>query len=86
MTITFESKVKSFLKKKDGFTHVIIFNVSDYSNIGRFECDSSFTYELDGVIVDMQKLGYEIIDIKIDKNKKRFDGSEEYYNVLIIYK
>lgn len=86
MGLMFDHRVKPYLKTKDGFTHVVMLDIIDDSNGGAFECQREFTRDLDGVIVDMQKVGYQIIDIKTEKRRKGFNEDTEYFNILIIYK
>ena len=85
MGLMFKYRVKPYLKEKDGFTHVVMLDIIDYPTGGLLECQKECTRQLDEVIVDMQKEGYEIIDIKINKRRKDSNESTEYFNTLIIY-
>lgn len=83
----FERKVKPFLKEKDGYTHVVMINsFSKFCN-KNFDCEDKYTTQIDEILTNMQKLGYEIVDIKLGVVKNQgLAGEMEGYNTLIMYK
>ena len=67
-------KVKNLLEPKDGYTHVLLLETLSYGVI-------EYTNKLNKVLVNMQKEGYEIIDVKSSTIFSRDDK-----RALILYK
>lgn len=81
---------KNFMKEKDGFTHVVMFN--SFSKLGNeiFTCEDKYTTQIDEILTLMQKDGYEILDVKVNTIQNQgtglFGGDMEGYTTLITYK
>lgn len=83
----FEKEIKPRLKEKDGFTHVIMVNSFSKLCNQNFGCEDKYTTQIDDVLTNMQKLGYEIVDIKLTVLPNQgLTGSMEGFNTLIMYK
>lgn len=79
--------IKPYLKKKDGYRHVVI--LQSYTNLttGFFECEKMCTLQTDDFLVHMQKDGYEVIDVKISPiGNPSIIGAVSGYSIVIGYK
>lgn len=81
---------KKYLKPKDGYTHVVMFNSFSKLNNEIFCCEDKYTTQIDEIVSRMQDDGYEIVDIKVtilqNQGSGFFGDSMEGYSTLIIYK
>lgn len=81
---------KKFLKEKDGFVHVVMFN--SFSKLGNqlFTCEDKYTTQIDEILTLMQKDGYKIINVQVNTVQNRGTGiwasDMEGYATLITYK
>ena len=81
---------KKFIKEKDGFVHVVMFN--SFSKLGNevFTCEDKYTTQNDEILILMQKEGYEILDVKANTIRNQgtglFGADMEGYTTLITYK
>lgn len=83
----YEREVKPFLKQRDGYTHVIMINSFGKWLNQNFGCENKYTTQIDEILVDMQKDGYEIVDIKLTALQNQgLTGQMEGFNTLILYK
>ena len=83
----FEKEVKPFLKEKDGNVHVIMINSFSKWVNQVFGVDDKYTTQIDSIVTDMQKEGYEIIDVKVNSIQNQgLTGKAEGFYTLITYK
>lgn len=83
----YEKKIKPELFKKDGNIHLLMLNsFSKYLN-ELFGVETKYNEQIGTIVNELQKDGYEIVDIKFDslKNQGTF-GEEEGFHTLIMYK
>ena len=78
--------IEKYLKPKDEMKHAIMINTMTKSTTNGLECDNKYTIQINSVIEEMQKAGYEIMDIKIDNTPFQTMGSAFLIRTLIIYK
>ena len=62
--------IKEYLSIKDDRKHVVLVNTISKLTTNGMECENKYTIQIDGVLEEMQKDGYEIIDIKIDASNQ----------------
>lgn len=80
-------KTKKFLKPKDGKIHVVMINSFSKFINQIFGCEEKYTIQIDEIITNMQKDGYEIIDVKINSIQNQgLTGQMEGFHTLITYK
>ena len=77
----YEKNIKPYLKRKDGRTHIIIFSKT-ISTSKDFDCEVRLTLDIDTIISKMQELGYDIIDVKFNTNKKLNSDTEIIASIL----
>lgn len=83
----FKKQVKPNLKERDGFKHIImITSFSKWMNQS-FGVETKYTTQIEHILNEMQKLGYEIDNIEHTtiKNQGLF-GDMEGFHTLITYK
>ena len=81
------SAAKSKLSKKDGMIHVVL--VTSFSRIAdeTFAVDPKFTVELDTFLMEMQKDGYEILDVKMNTIPDQgLTGTRMKIHTLVTYR
>ena len=78
--------VEKYLKPRDGMKHIIMINTMTKSITNGLECDNKYTIQIDSIIEQMQKIGYDIIDVKIDNTSYQSMGNAYLIRTLIIYK
>lgn len=81
------SRMRSYLSPKDGLVHIVM--VNSFSKLGNqnFDCDSKYTTEINSLIVDMQRDGYEILDIKFNSIAGQgMSGGRTGFNTIITYR
>lgn len=83
----YKKEVLPNLHEKDGYTHVIM--VTSFSKFlnQNFGVETKYTTQIDYIVTEMQKAGYEIKDITHTtlKNQGLF-GDMEGFHSLITYK
>lgn len=80
-------KAKEYLHEKDGNTHVIMINSFSKWINQIFGCESKYTTQIDEIITNMQKDGYEILDVKFNSIQNQgITGQMEGFHTLITYK
>lgn len=83
---TVYDKSKKFLKPKDGKKHVLMINSFSKAANQSFECESKYTTQIEEIISNMQKDGYEILDIKFNSIQNQgLTGQMEGFHTLIFY-
>ncbi len=83
----YENDIKKNLRNKDGFKHLILINGQDAKSKKDFQCRERYTYYMDYIIGQMQREGYEIIDIQLNVNRNTgFFEEVEDMDTLIVYK
>jgi hypothetical protein len=84
---TVYSKLKTFLKPKDGKIHVVMINSFSKWLNQVFGCEDKYTIQIDEILSNMQSDGYEIVDIKLSSlTGQGLTGSMEGFHTLILYK
>lgn len=84
---TVYTKLKEFLKPKDGHIHVVMVNSFSKFLNQSFECEDKYTIQIDEILSSMQDDGYEIVDIKFNSlTNQGLGGMAEGFNTLIMYK
>lgn len=83
----FKKEVLPNLKEKDGYKHVImVTSFSKWVN-QNFGVESKYTNQVDNILTEMQKLGYEIENIEHTTLKNQgVLGNMEGFHTLITYK
>lgn len=87
MAETVYTNAAKYLAPHDGATHIIMLN--SFSKLGNqnFDCDSKYTVEIDTVLRNMQKDGYQIVDVKFNSiTGQGLTGNRTGFNTLITYK
>ncbi|MDT3392469.1 MAG: hypothetical protein LIR22_09110 [Bacillota bacterium] len=83
----YQSHVKPFLKERDGFTHVVMINSFSKWLNQNFGIEDKYTTQLDEIIVDLQKDGYELVDVKLGVIQDQgISKSSEGFYTMILYK
>ena len=83
----YEKQVRPNLKEKDGLLHIVMINSFSKWLNQNFGCEDKYTTQIDSILTDMQKDGFEIVDIKFNSMKNQgLSGQMEGYETLIIYK
>lgn len=83
----YNKSVKPNLKQSDGLLHVVMIN--SFSKLANqlIGCEDKYTIQIDEILTDMQKDGYQIVDIKFNSLKNQgLTGNTEGYETLIMYK
>lgn len=62
--------IKNYLKPKDGKKHIVLINTTTKMTTNGLECENKYTLQIDGIIEEMQKNNYEIIEVKIDSSQQ----------------
>lgn len=85
--VLYNNEVKPQLAEKDGNIHVVMINsFSKFANQS-FGVESKYTEQIGSVVNDLQKDGYEIVDIKFDSLKGQgIIGTAEGFHTLIMYR
>lgn len=79
--------VRPFLKEKDGFTHVFMINSFSKWINQNFGLEDKYTTQIDEIVVDLQKDGYELVDIKLGVIQDQgISKSSEGFYTLFMYK
>lgn len=81
------SAAKSKLSKKDGMIHVVL--ITSFARIAdeAFAIDPKFTVELDTFLMEMQKDGYEILDVKMNTLPDQgLTGTRTKIHTLVTYR
>lgn len=82
----YTKQVKPLLKN-DGLTHVIMINSFSKWINQIFGAEDKYTTQIDGILANMQKDGFEILDIKFDSLQNQgFTKDMEGFHTLITYK
>lgn len=82
----YEKRIKKFLIK-DGNTHIIMVNSFSKFIDQNFGLEDKYTTQIDSILSDMQKDGYQIIDIKFDSLQNQgLLKDMEGFHTLITYK
>lgn len=83
----YENKIKPTLAEKDGLVHVVmITSFSKFLN-QNFGADDKYSSQLDHIITQMQKDGYEIVDMKLTSmNNEGLTGDSTQFQTMIMYK
>lgn len=80
-------KIKENLAEKDGLTHVIMINSFARELNDAFCCETKYTVQIDSILNQMQKDGYEILDVKFQSVESfLYKKGKEAYRTLIVYK
>ena len=83
----YNGHVKPFLKPKDGYVHVFMINSFSKWINQNFGIEDKYTVQLDEIVVDLQKDGYELVDIKLGVIQDQgISKSSEGFYTLIMYK
>lgn len=79
--------IKPELVERDGNVHLIMIDsFSKYIN-GAFGVETKYTEQIGTIINELQKDGYEIVDVKFDSLKNQgITRIEEGFHTLILYK
>lgn len=81
------SKIKQFLKEKDGKVHIVMINSFSKWINQIFGCEDKYTTQIDEIIMNMQADGYEILDVKFNSIQGQgLSGQMEGFHTLITYK
>lgn len=85
--ILYSKDVKPQLMQRDGNIHVIMINsFSKFSN-QVFGVETKYTEQIGSIVNDLQRDGYEIVDIKFDSLQGQgITGITEGFHTLILYK
>lgn len=85
--VLYHNEVKPQLVKKDGNIHLIMINSFSKLINQAFGVESKYTEQIGSVVNDLQKDGYEIVDIKFDSLQGQgITGTAEGFHTLILYK
>jgi hypothetical protein len=80
-------KMRSYLSKKDGKTHVVMVNSFSKWINQFFGCENKYTTQINEILSLMQDDGYEIIDVKFNSLANQgITGTMEGFHTLIVYK
>ncbi|GEO64424.1 hypothetical protein [Companilactobacillus nantensis] len=75
------------LLKKDGFTHVVMINSFSKWINQIFGAEDKYTTQIDGILLNMQKDGFEILDVKFDSLQNQgLMKDMEGFHTLVTYK
>ena len=69
----------------DDKKHVLMVNTTSKLMTKGIECENQYTIQMNGIIEQMQKSGYEILDIKLDASSQIM-ANMTLIRTLIIYK
>ena len=59
-------KVQKQLAPKDGMTHVLMINSFSKFINQNFGVESKYTTQIDTILVELQKAGYQVLDVKFN--------------------
>lgn len=77
--------IKDYLSQKDGNRHVVLINTTSKLTTNGMECDNKYTIQINGVIGEMQREGYDILSVKLDASQQIM-GNMTLIRTLIEYK
>lgn len=79
--------MKAHLKPRDGKTHVVMVNSFSKWLNQNFACEDKYTTQIDAILIEMQRDGYEIVDVKFNSVMNQgVLGQMEGFHTLIMYK
>ncbi len=76
--------IKEYLNPKDGNKHVVLINTTSKLTTNGMECENKYTIQVNGIIEEMQKDGYDILDVKLDASQQIM-GNMVLIRTLVIY-
>lgn len=83
----YERQVKPFLKERDGLIHVVMINSFSKWINQNFGIEDKYTTQLDEIIVDLQKDGYDLLDIKLGVIQDQgLSKTAEGFYTMILYR
>lgn len=84
--VLYNDEVKPQLVEKDGNVHIVMINSFSKLANQAFGVESKYTEQIGSVVNDLQKDGYEIVDIKFNSLKGQgITGTAEGFHTLIMY-
>lgn len=85
--VLYNNEVKPQLVAKDGNIHIVMIDSFSRFINQNFGVESKYTEQIGSVVNDLQKDGYEIVDIKFDSLKGQgITGTSEGFHTLIMYR
>lgn len=80
-------KVQKQLAPKDGMTHVLMINSFSKFINQYFGVESKYTTQIDTILVELQKAGYQVLDVKFNSIQGQgLAGNMEGFHTLITYR
>lgn len=85
--VLYKDQVKPQLFEKDGNVHIVMIDSFSKLTNQAFGVEDKYTEQIGSIVNDLQKDGYEIVDIKFDSLKGQgITGTAEGFHTLIMYK